>query len=154
VFSDDNPLILAQRKCQKLKSLLLKQKALRDEAIPFLEPVIFLSHPSNQLSLPKEATPRVFLRDVPNRSGILGALNRREGDGLKQFDHPPVNQPIIRAVLRAMHEVGLKPKSSTRRVGDYELGKLLYESPAHTVRGFWGSESCRGLEGQPKPPGT
>jgi serine/threonine protein kinase len=134
VFSDDNPLLLAQRKCQKLKSLLLKQKALRDQSLPFLEPVIFLSHPSNLIALPPDARMRVFLRDTANQPGIRAALNRREGAGLKVLDHPPINRPIMGAVLRAMHEIGLKPKTGARRAGDYELGQLLYESPAHTVQ--------------------
>ena len=134
IFSDDNPIILAQRKCQKLKSLLLKQKALRGQTMPFLEPVIFLSHASNQIALPPDARLRVFLRDSANRPGIRAALNRREGEGLKRFDHPPINKPAMSVVLRAMHEIGLKPKTGACRVGDYELGKLLYESPAHTVQ--------------------
>jgi serine/threonine protein kinase len=139
VFSDDNPLLLAQRKCQKLKSLLQKQKALRGHGLPFLEPVIFLSHPSNQIELPPEARMRVFLRGTTNRPGICAALNRREGDGLKPFDHPPINKPIMQPVLRALHELGLKPKTGSRRAGDYELGSLLYESPAHTVQDW---EAC------------
>lgn len=134
VYSDDNPLLLAQRKCQKLKSLLGKQKALRDQQIPFLEPVIFLSHPSNQLALPPDARLRVFLRDTANSPGIRAALNRRQGDGLKPFDHPPIQQASLKAVLRGLQELGLKPKTGARRAGDYELGKLLYESPAHTVQ--------------------
>lgn len=134
VFSDDNPIILAQRKCQKLKALLAKQKALRGQTMPFLEPVIFLSHPSNQIALPPDARMRVLLRDSTNRKGICAALNRREGEGLKPFDHPPINEPARKAILRALHELGLKPKSGTSRAGDYELGRLLYESPAHTVQ--------------------
>lgn len=134
VFSDDNPLMLAQRKCQKLKALLSKQKALRGQTMPFLEPVIFLSHASNQIALPPDARMRVLLRDSTNRPGICAALNRREGEGLKKFDHPPINKPAMSVVLRAMHELGLKPKTGSRRAGDYELGNLLYESPAHTVQ--------------------
>ena len=134
IYSNDNPILLTQRKCQKLKSLLLKQKSMRDQSLPFLEPVIFLSHTSNRLSLPPEAGMRVFLRDAANQPGLLGAFNRREGSGLKPFDHPPINRPSLATVLRAMHEIGLKPKTSSRRVGDYELGRLLYESPAQTVQ--------------------
>lgn len=134
VTSDDNPLLLAQRKCQKLKALLLKQKAMRGQSLPFLEPLIFLSHPSNLINLPPDARMRVFLRDSTNRPGICSALNRRQGEGLKPFDHPPINKPIMANVRRAMQELGLKPKTGTRRAGDYELGSLLYESPAHTVQ--------------------
>ena len=134
VFSADNPLLLTQRKCQKLKSLLQKQRALRDVQVPFLEPVVFLSHSSNTLDLPPDARQRVFLRDTPARPGIRAALNQRQGEGLKPFTTPPIARPQLSAVLRAITELGLKPKSSARQVGDYELGRLLYESPAHTVQ--------------------
>ena len=134
VYSDDNPLILAQRKCQKLKSLLLKQRALTKEKLPFLDPLIFLSHPSNVLALPPDAALRVCLRDTAGRPGILAALNRREGAGLRPAEHPLVSEPQLRAVLRALESIGLKARSSARRVGDYELGNLLYESPAQTVQ--------------------
>lgn len=134
IYSDDNPLLLTQRKCQKLRELFLKQRSMRDHQLPFLEPIIFLSHSSNRLDLPPEAGLRVFLRDTANRAGILGALNRREGHGLKAFDHPPINSPTLKAVQRAVLEIGLKPKTSARRVGDYELGRLLYESPSQTVQ--------------------
>jgi serine/threonine protein kinase len=134
VFSDDNPLLLAQRKCQKLKSLLMRQKALQKVDVPFLEPIIFLSHPTNQLALRPEVSQRVFLRDGERGGGILAALNRREGAGLKAFVHPPIGAPELKAVLRALQEIGIKARTSSRVVGDYELGQLLYESPAHTVQ--------------------
>lgn len=134
VYSDDNPLLLAQRKCQKLKALLQRQKSVQKVDVPFLEPVVFLSHASNVLELAPEAAQRVFLRDGEKRAGILAALNRREGAGLKWFDHAPVKAPDLRAVLRGLQELGIRARESVRVVGDYELGQLLYESPAHTVQ--------------------
>ena len=41
-FVDDNPLLLANRKAKKLKSLLQRQGALRKHRVPYVEPVIFL----------------------------------------------------------------------------------------------------------------
>ena len=49
-FTEDNPLLLANRKAKKLKSLLLHQSALRHSRIPFIEPIIFLSAPGFHVS--------------------------------------------------------------------------------------------------------
>ena len=52
-FVDDNPLLLANRKAKKLKSLLQGQGALRKHQVPFVEPVIFLSSRSIKCNLSK-----------------------------------------------------------------------------------------------------
>src|SRR3979411_2307489 len=41
----ENPVLLANRKCKRLKSLLVRQRAFKKEAQPFIEPIVFLSHP-------------------------------------------------------------------------------------------------------------
>lgn len=41
--TDDNPLLLANRKSKKLKALLQHQKALHGQHLPYVEPLIFLS---------------------------------------------------------------------------------------------------------------
>jgi hypothetical protein len=42
----ENPVLLANRKCKRLKSLLVRQRAFKKEAQPFIEPIVFLSHPN------------------------------------------------------------------------------------------------------------
>ena len=49
--TDDNPLLLANRKAKKLKSLLQHQTALRGARLPYIEPVIFLSAPGLRCDL-------------------------------------------------------------------------------------------------------
>ena len=44
-FTDDNPLLLANRKAKKLKALLQHQKALHGSRMPYLEPIIFCPPP-------------------------------------------------------------------------------------------------------------
>jgi Nuclease-related domain len=51
LLTEDNPLLLANRKAKKLKSLLLHQSALRRVRTPFIEPIIFLSAPGFQCEL-------------------------------------------------------------------------------------------------------
>ena len=50
-FTDDNPLLLANRKAKKLKSLLQHQNALRHSRVPYIEPLIFLSAPGLRCEL-------------------------------------------------------------------------------------------------------
>jgi hypothetical protein len=49
--SNESPLILANRKCKRLKSLLARQRAFRGSECPFIEPLVFLSHTELKLHL-------------------------------------------------------------------------------------------------------
>jgi hypothetical protein len=112
----ENPLLLANRKCKALRSLLERQKAFSRERVPFIEPLVFCSDTSNQL---------VFSSPQPVclRSTIIAALTRREGAGLKPFSQPSINTPTLRAFLQAISQSGIdkKPRQKARRVGDYQL---------------------------------
>lgn len=87
----ENPLILANRKCKRLKSLLSRQKALRDRSL-FIEPLVFLSHPEAKSHLSGNATFGVTFRDADKpsggdiRPGIMAAIRRRECPGLREFN--------------------------------------------------------------------
>lgn len=136
----DNPLPLANRKCKELKSLLQRQQAFSNEAVPFIEPLIFCSHESNTLRLPDEQGHRVCVRDRKsgNVPGILAAISQRVCPGLKPFTHAPVQKPQLRAFVRAMDQVSLRPSSSSRRAGDYRLEDLLNDSPTGTYQEWKG----------------
>ena len=133
----ENPVLLANRKCKRLKSLLVRQRAFKKEAHPFIEPIVFLSHPDVKCLLSGVAANNVRLRDQdhgqngngPRRSGIMAAIQRRECPGLKQFRFSPVNRPMIRAVAHAMEQAGIRPSQGARRVGDFVLDHLIFDSP-------------------------
>src|SRR5262245_34511158 len=59
VFVDDNPLLSANRKAKKLATLLKRQKACSGVRLPFIEPLVFCSHPENQIQLQGVAGYRV-----------------------------------------------------------------------------------------------
>ncbi len=130
----ENPLILANRKCKRLKSLLSRQKAFRDGNL-FIEPLVFLSHAEAKSHLTGNATFGVTFRDSENpaekttRPGIMAAIRRRECPGLRQHDAPPVNRPLIKAITQAMEQAGIKPSQKTRKVGDFILDDLVFDSP-------------------------
>jgi serine/threonine protein kinase len=134
----ENPLILANRKCKRLKSLLGRQKAFRDGGQFFIEPLVFLSHSEAKSHLNGNATFAICFRDSEkspdgtsdtSRPGIMGAIRRRECPGLKQFDSSQVNRPLIKAVTQSMEQAGIKPSQKARRVGDFILDDLVFDSP-------------------------
>lgn len=126
---DENPVILTNRKCKRLKSLLARQKAFRKEGMPFVEPLVFVSHPGVISHLSGTAAHYVVLRDTESRPGIMGAIRRRECPGLRQFEHQLVNRPRIKALAQAMEQAGIRPSQKSRRVGDFILEELLFDSP-------------------------
>src|ERR1035441_8101611 len=129
----DNPLLNADRKCKKLKSLLERQPACRIERLPFIEPLIFLSNPELKNLLPDPDRIRICQRDRDNAPGIIAALKFRNAPGLKQ-DVPLINRPVIKQLARAFNEAGIRPSQRHRRVGDYELKELLAEGPDHAFQ--------------------
>ena len=106
--TDENPVLLTNRKCKRLKSLLARQKAFKKEGMPFIEPLVFVSHPGVINHLSGNAEHYVCLRDTPTRPGIMAAIRRRECPGLKQFDQAVVN-------LAAQSGLG---QTGTNRSGD------------------------------------
>jgi hypothetical protein len=110
----DNPVLLLNRKCKRLKSLLAVQRAFRKSQVPFIEPIVFLSHPQVRCCLEGSAANYVRLRDLepaggkPGRAGIMAAIRRRECPGLRPFPAPPLKRPVIRAFAQAMEQAGFR----------------------------------------------
>lgn len=137
VTSRDNPVILTNRKAKKLATLLGRQEAFKQERTPFIEHLVFCSHPTNRILLQGPAAYFACVRDgmeVNGQPGILGAVLRRECPGMKPFQHPSVSRVQIRAFGRAMEKIGIRPMESTRRAGDYRLQRLFYDSPTGTYQ--------------------
>lgn len=128
--TDENPVILTNRKCKRLKSLLGRQKASKKEGMPFIEALVFVSHPKVVCRLSDNAAYNVRLRDTDHRTGIMGAIQRRECPGLKELvHHPVVNMPRIKALTRALDQAAIRPSQKARRVGDFMLEELVFDSP-------------------------
>jgi hypothetical protein len=128
----DNPLINADRKCKKLKSLLEHQPACRVH-LPFIEPLVFLSNPELENLLPDPDRIRICQRDRDNAPGIIAAIKFRNATGLKQ-DVPNLNRPTVHRLAKALDEAGIRPSQRHRRVADYELKELLGEGPGHAFQ--------------------
>ena len=137
LFTDDNPILAADRKAKKLKSLLERQKAIKKfkGRIPFLDPLIFCSGPDQQNQLTGTAAYRVCLRDRdaaaerPARPGIMAAIEHRDCPGLEKSVKCHVDRPTAKAISQAMDQAGIRPSKRSRKVSDFVLSQLLLEGP-------------------------
>jgi hypothetical protein len=75
--SMDNPLLLANRKAKRLKSLLGRQKAFRGQRVPFVAPLVFLSHPELHCHLGPDA--RAGIHGLDHEELPAGAPSQRGG---------------------------------------------------------------------------
>lgn len=135
-FADDNPLLLANRKAKKLKSLLQRQGALRKHRVPYVEPVIFLSSQALKCDLTKAGRTGVYLSKEAEKetypdivrvlSGKLSSEHGRMGSGAHRID-----RSVSKAIGRAMEQAGIRPSQRHRRVGDYVLERLMLETDVY-----------------------
>lgn len=138
-FADDNPLLLANRKAKKLISLLKKQVG-SSVRIPYLEPLIFCSHPDTKIELEETSAFRICTRDKfaedssIAEKGILSALMHRDFPGAAEAPKSYITPSIVKTVVRAMEQIGIKPSQRNRKVGDYILKEILYENPQGTYK--------------------
>lgn len=136
-FTDDNPVISADRKAKKLRSLLERQQAIKKlkGRLPFIEVLAFCSAEQLQCNLTGNARYKVCLRDreataeKPQRQGVMSALMRRECPGLDPHPKGRVDKPIAKAVSQAMEQAGIRPSQKSRKVSDFVLNNLLMEGP-------------------------
>ena len=139
-ISDDNPLLLANRKAKALSSLLKCQPATKSVYLPWLDALVFLSSDEIQCDLTGPARNRVFLQDrkgsesQKERKGILKALLNRDGQGIDPDLRSTIDIKVSKALSRAMESAGIRPSQRSRRVGDYVLGELIIDGPGYQDR--------------------
>lgn len=140
IVTEDNPVLLANRKAKALVSLLRCQQAARNIRVPWMEAVVFLSADNLQCELTGPARNRVLLQDLPSkdslpeRPGILAALMNREGPGIEPDNRSLIDSKVAKTLSRAIEQAGIRPSQKSRRVGDYVLGELLADGPGYQDR--------------------
>ena len=140
LHSEDNPVLLANRKAKALSSLLKAQPAMSKVGLPWLDALVFLSSDDLQCDLTGNARNRVLLKDRPKtdtrpeQKGILAALKDREGPGIDPDLREPIDIKVAKALSRAIEQSGIRPSQRSRRVGDYILGDLLFDGPGYQDR--------------------
>lgn len=138
--SEDNPVMLANRKAKALVSLLKSQQAVKKVRVPWMDALVFLSADDLQCDLTGPARNRVLLKDKPatdkrsERKGILSALLNREGPGIDPDCRSTIDGKVAKAISRAIEQSGIRPSQRSRRVGDYVLEKLLVDGPGYQDR--------------------
>lgn len=143
IFTEDNPLFLANRKAKKLASLLRGQKAFDKVKIPFLEALIFCSAKNLTCCLREPDRMHICFRDDSQNAelaGIREALINRNAPGLKQ-DVFRISKPQSRALGRALEQIGIRPSQSARRIGDYTLDRLIYQCSKDTYQDWEASHA-------------
>jgi len=144
--TQDNPVLLANRKCKRLKSLLARQRVFRNVAVPYIEPLVSLSNPEVRCQLQGSVTNSVCLRDVeaqenrPSRAGIMAAVRRRESQDLKSFGFPP----LIRAFAHPTNISIVNTKTSRIPSPSHCSRSALLKAYAPILRA-----SAPGTTGQP-----
>lgn len=131
-IAEDNPLLLANRKAKKLKSLLQNQMGRRRREMPYIDAVIFLSNEKTRCELDASGRTNVFLdEEASNRDGhpdILSVLTGGADASGPRRGARPIDSALGKAVARAVDHAGIRPSQSQRRVGDYRLESLLLET--------------------------
>ena len=135
----DNPLRLANRKAQRLASLLRRQDAIAKSPVqaPWVEAAVFLSAVRPPLRLDASTLNRVFLRGRPGREdddGIIGAITSALTSAFPR--RQPIEASASRMIARAIEQAGIRPSLRERRIGDYEC------SGAGRRRGQLAVEAC------------
>ncbi len=129
VSSFDHPLIATDRKAKRLKSLLARQKALRNERrVPFIEALVFLSGADLSIRLEGTAVAGVVGRDEA-RHKPPGVLTTLKDSTLASIRSTTINRPMSKALADAVLQAGIRPRTSHLRLGDWTLGKLIDEGP-------------------------
>jgi serine/threonine protein kinase len=128
----ENPLLGANRKAKRLKSLLeyrwQQASGARGPARPpFIQPVVFLSDPDLKIQLTPDARAHVYGRDGSSvtKSGALFGIF----DGVRQIGAAEANNSRFHqldtytavAVTKALDLIGIKESDHTRRVGSWLL---------------------------------
>ena len=146
----DNPLIAANLKAKKLRSLLQKQKAFKKKGqTPFVEALVFCSAPELRNELQGNARFRVCLRDrdaagdTPARPGIMAAIMRRECPGLEPHAKGTHDRPMAKVISQAVDQAGIRPSQRMRKVSDYVLEQLIGEGPGYQD---WGASHTQVAE--------
>ncbi|MDA0169809.1 BREX system serine/threonine kinase PglW [Solirubrobacter taibaiensis] len=136
----DNPVVLANRKAKRLKSLLARQPALRSETVPFIAPLVFLSHIDLDCRLDASARDHVagLGRDGDDRPiqagglpGVIDALAKftpEEHDALRRRR---IDRPMAKRITEAFEQAGIRPSQRSRKVADLDLGDLLDEGAGY-----------------------
>lgn len=113
----ENPFRLTNHKAKVLGSILRH----RLHRAPWVQPLVFLSAQNVELKLQPQGE-----LGVVTRKGFARAITHHEFPGARKDDiRFPVNRPMMREVLQAIKDLGIRESQGELHVGSYELVELL-----------------------------
>lgn len=128
--SYDNPVLGADSKAKRLKSLLLRQAAMRgvDRRKLWVNAAVFLSSPHLKVELDARLRPSVFGPDADGDQAnqLDGLIAHLTGAQAATRQHK-VNTPLSRQLAQAMEQADIRQSEKYRRAGSYRFVELLEE---------------------------
>jgi serine/threonine protein kinase len=122
----DPPYTLTNHKAKVLASRLRAKMA----DAPYVQPLVFLSHPDTKLKLTREGRLGVL-----TRADIARAITQNEFPGSDpNRRRTPINKPVMRGVAEAMRAMGIRKRAGQAYVGDWALGEVLEDGPGYQDR--------------------
>ncbi len=138
LHTSNNPLMAANTKAKKLRSLLERQRVCRSKGqIPFIDALVFCSALELRFELQGTARYRVCLRDLPPtgtkgaRLGIMAAILQRNCPGVEPQLRGTYDRPTVKLISQAMEQAGIRPSERYRKVGDYKLDQIIDSGPGY-----------------------
>lgn len=123
----ENPLRLADQKARVLASLLDRRMP---GGRPWVEPLIFLSHPDVKLALPEAAR-----ANVVTQATFAEAITHARFPGVDaRMASRSINKPLAQATAKALLELGLAPSRGAMKLGELLIGSILDEGPGYQDR--------------------
>lgn len=113
-YTDENPILLTNRECKRLKDLLGRQAALRSRNVPYIQHLVFCSARDQVVHLAPDARNFICVCDSDDKSrpGICAALFRRQGPGLRPAtERLPANPRILRHLGESNGRTPLRQQS-------------------------------------------
>lgn len=122
------PYSLANLKAKILKSRL--EQVMRDSfAVPYVQPLIFLSNPEVEIRLTGDARTAVV-----GRAGLAPAIIHGKIPNVDSSRFRPISSSIRRELLKALATIGIKPRKGMLKAGEFMLGSVIEEGPGFQDR--------------------
>ncbi len=122
-YSESSPLLSTNLKCKVLVSRLSRTHAFRNQATPYLAPLVFLSQPDVRLSIDAPGVKLAFT----DRTNVLEWLSKPH-PGLRGGMQLSGQEEL--KIISALKELDIQgSRLRQQKVGDYVLRELLGEGP-------------------------
>lgn len=116
----ENPLYVTNRKARVLGNMLKRELPFEHQV--WVDALVFLSNENLTIRLDQGGQTRVTTRGTFRR-----AVTHADFPGSTGRRAKVVDRPTMRAVVQALHKLGVRPSKARRLVGEYQLGELLAE---------------------------